>query len=38
VAESRDATLVTLDQALLDADLGMRPSELAPRLDRPHGH
>ena len=37
VAESRNATLVTLDQALLDAGLGTRPSELTPRLDYPHG-
>jgi predicted nucleic acid-binding protein len=37
VAESRNATLVTLDQALLDAGLGMRPSELTPRLDGPRG-
>lgn len=35
VAERRHATLVTLDQALLDAGLGVRPSELVPRLGRP---
>jgi predicted nucleic acid-binding protein len=32
VAESRDATLVTLDRALLNAGLGRRPSELAHQL------
>jgi predicted nucleic acid-binding protein len=32
VAQSRDATLVTLDRGLLNAGLGRRPSELAPRL------
>ena len=32
VASSRDATLVTLDRALLKAGLGRRPSELAARL------
>lgn len=33
VAESREATLATLDTALLDAGLGTRPSELATRLE-----
>jgi predicted nucleic acid-binding protein len=33
VAESREATLATLDRALLDAGLGTRPSELAARLE-----
>lgn len=33
VAESREATLATLDTALLDAGLGTRPSELAARLE-----
>lgn len=33
VAESREATLATLDQALLAADLGKRPSELSEQLD-----
>lgn len=32
VAERREATLATLDRALLDAGLGARPSELAARL------
>jgi len=32
VAESRGATLATLDQELLDAGLGCRPSELAAQL------
>jgi predicted nucleic acid-binding protein len=35
VSESRDATLVTLDHALLQAGLGHGPSELVPRLDLP---
>lgn len=33
VARARDAVLVTLDRALLDAGLGQRPSELARRLE-----
>lgn len=33
VAESREAALATLDRALLDAGLGIRPSELAARLE-----
>jgi predicted nucleic acid-binding protein len=33
VAEGREATLATLDKALLKAGLGTRPSELAPRLE-----
>ncbi len=33
VAEGREATLATLDQALLQAGLGTRPSELAAKLD-----
>jgi predicted nucleic acid-binding protein len=33
VAESREATLATLDRALLKAGLGTKPSELAARLD-----
>lgn len=33
VAESREATLATLDGALLGAGLGTRPSELAARLE-----
>lgn len=37
VAKSRNATLVTLDRALLDAGLGIRPSELAPQLAPPTG-
>jgi predicted nucleic acid-binding protein len=35
VAKSRQATLVTLDRALLRAGLGIRPSELVAELDRP---
>jgi predicted nucleic acid-binding protein len=34
VAEGRDATLATLDGALLKAGLGSRPSELAQQVDR----
>ncbi len=34
-AQDRGATLVTLDAALLDAGLGVRPSELAERLADP---
>jgi predicted nucleic acid-binding protein len=34
VARTRQATLVTLDEALLDAGLGKRPSELAKQLAR----
>lgn len=34
-AQHRGATLVTLDAALLDAGLGVRPSELAAQLDDP---
>lgn len=37
VAESREATLATLDNALLDAGLGTRPSELARRLEDANG-
>ncbi len=33
VAENREATLATLDRALLDAGLGTRPSELATRIE-----
>jgi predicted nucleic acid-binding protein len=33
VAESREAALATLDSALLDAGLGIRPSALAARLE-----
>ncbi len=33
VAENREATLATLDRALLRAGLGTRPSELATRLE-----
>jgi predicted nucleic acid-binding protein len=33
VAEGREATLATLDHALLDAGLGTRPSELAAKLE-----
>ena len=33
VAEGREATLATLDKALLKADLGTRPSELAARFE-----
>jgi len=35
VAKSRNATLATLDGALLEAGLGRRPSELAHQLNRP---
>lgn len=35
VAESRGATLATLDRALLKADLGSRPSGLSQQLDSP---
>jgi len=35
VAESREATLATLDRALLKAGLGSRPSELSQQLDSP---
>lgn len=34
VAENRGATLATLDRALLDAGLGSRPTELAPKRTR----
>ena len=37
VAESRNATLATLDSALLRVGLGRRPSELASLLDLPGG-
>lgn len=37
VARARDAVLVTLDTALLDAGLGQRPSDLAGRLKRDPG-
>jgi predicted nucleic acid-binding protein len=37
VAESREAELATLDSALLDAGLGIRPSELARRLEDANG-
>jgi predicted nucleic acid-binding protein len=37
VAESREATLATLDRALLGAGLGTRPSELAARLEDDEG-
>ena len=37
VAESREAELATLDIALLDAGLGIRPSELARRLEDANG-
>jgi predicted nucleic acid-binding protein len=33
VARNRDATLLTLDQALIEAQLGIRPSELVARLN-----
>jgi len=35
VAMSRDATLLTLDRALIEANLGIRPSEFVPRLSPP---
>jgi predicted nucleic acid-binding protein len=35
VAESREATLATLDRALLKAGLGSRPSALSQQLDSP---
>jgi predicted nucleic acid-binding protein len=37
VAESRNATLATLDGALLQAGLGHRPSDLASQLNLPDG-
>jgi predicted nucleic acid-binding protein len=37
VALSRDATLLTLGRALIEAHLGVRPSELVARLDPPEG-
>jgi predicted nucleic acid-binding protein len=37
VAQSREATLATLDQDLLDARLGTRPSELAARIAKAEG-
>ena len=37
VAASRDATLATLDEPLLRAGLGHRPSELIARLRLPEG-
>jgi predicted nucleic acid-binding protein len=35
VARNRDATLLTLDQALIEARLGIRPSDLVARLNAP---